>query len=331
MGAPTAPSPQPARGDRPNDRDIADTPRSCSWRSAFRPVGDRFDLAIRDSFLARLDRAPAGARDRKLGALAAAAHRASRRSGDKVTRGRHHRPSALARRSCLCRALRSAGEFGWRTSQERRVPHFVVQHGLLTPFAPPLPHGATLLAFSDDDAAFWASERSDIEGIAVGAQLLWDTSTTESKTHPSGPPVYLGQLHGSELPRRGKTRSTARFWRQTGAIYRPHPFEADRLSRAQHAIWQARGMRIDRSNLPIRELGGPIVGAFSTGILEAAASGFPAWAYYENPPRWLEEFWDRYRIHRWGADAAPTPAPPRPAIEPAQAIADAVLAATGER
>ncbi|QMU97381.1 hypothetical protein FVO59_09260 [Microbacterium esteraromaticum] len=224
-----------------------------------------------------------------------------------------------------------AGEFGWRTSQERRVPHFVVQHGLLTPFAPPLPHGATLLAFSDDDAAFWASERSDIEGIAVGAQLLWDTSTTESKTHPSGPPVYLGQLHGSELPRRGKTRSTARFWRQTGAIYRPHPFEADRLSRAQHAIWQARGMRIDRSNLPIRELGGPIVGAFSTGILEAAASGFPAWAYYENPPRWLEEFWDRYRIHRWGADAAPTPAPPRPAIEPAQAIADAVLAATGER
>ena len=67
-----------------------------------------------------------------------------------------------------------------------------------------------------------------------------------------------------------------------------------------------------------------VVSVFSTGILEAAARGVPAWAAYDRPPAWLEEFWERYAMSRYGA--APTPAPPPAAREPALAVAAAIEA-----
>lgn len=219
-----------------------------------------------------------------------------------------------------------AGAAAWRLADERGIPNIVVQHGLMTPFAPPLPPRAHLLAFSDADGAFWASNRSDIAWTAVGAQLLWDAGASHRAEPVTGTPTYLGQLHGAELPRQGMARATTRFWRETGAVYRPHPSEVDRLSRVQHAIWERQGMRIDRRARSLAESKGPVVAAFSTGILESAAAGVPAWAFYPNPPRWLSEFWERCGIRRWDADAEPTPPPARPALEPAKAIADAVLA-----
>ncbi len=218
-----------------------------------------------------------------------------------------------------------AGAAASRLAEERGIPNVVVQHGLLTPFAPPLPPRAHLLAFSDADGAFWASNRSDIAWTVVGAQLLWEAGATPRTEPATGTPTYLGQLHGAELPRHGMARATTRFWRETGAVYRPHPSEADRLSRLQHGIWERQGMRIDRRARALAESRGPVVAAFSTGILESAAAGLPSWAFYPNPPRWLGEFWERYGIRRWDADDSPTPPPARPALEPAQAIADAVL------
>ena len=95
------------------------------------------------------------------------------------------------------------------------------------------------------------------------------------------------------------TRSVTDFWRRTGAIYRPHPREEDRLSRAQHALWRRMGMKFDTSS-SLSTLARPVVSAFSTGVLEAAARGVPAWVYHLDPPRWLEEVWDRYGMRRWG-------------------------------
>lgn len=195
----------------------------------------------------------------------------------------------------------------------------VVQHGLLTPHAPPLPRDAHLLAFSDQDASFATSGRSDITHQVVGSQLLWDAGKTLQKVDPSGTPVFLGQLHGAELPRRGKAWTTGTFCRSTGASYRPHPAETDILSRVQHSVWERQGVAIDRSGVPLKELNRPVVSAFSTGILEAAARGIPAWVHYDNPPAWLKEFWERYGMAAWGG--APTPAPARPGTEPAVATA----------
>lgn len=41
----------------------------------------------------------------------------------------------------------------------------------------------------------------------------------------------------------------------------------------------------------------------SHGVLEAAARGLPAWVDYPDPPEWLEEFWARYGLQRWGGEA----------------------------
>ena len=199
----------------------------------------------------------------------------------------------------------------------------VVQHGLLTPHAPPLPSGAHLLAFSEEDARFWASGRTDVTGEVVGSQLLWDAAapqeTSRAPVDPGARPVFLGQLHGAELPRWGKIRGATAFCRAEHAVYRPHPKEQDKLSRLTHAAWERMGITVERNGGPLTEVGGPVVAAFSTGVLEAAARGIPAWVHYPDPPDWLEEFWDRYRLHRWGQE--PTPAPPQPPVEPAQAIA----------
>lgn len=114
-------------------------------------------------------------------------------------------------------------------------------------------------------------------------------------------------------------KAITEFCRQTGAIYRPHPSETDRLSTIQHGVWQRLGIEIDRTGRPLDRLRAPVVSIFSTGLLEAAAQGTPAWAYCPSPPAWLSEFWDRYGLGQWGGP--PTPAPPLPEREPAQTIA----------
>lgn len=200
----------------------------------------------------------------------------------------------------------------------------VVQHGLMTPHAPPLPENAHLLAFSHADAEFWRSGRGDITWDVVGSQLLWTAGSqgTKQVIDEDARPVFLGQLHGAELPRSGFARAATRFCIATGATYRPHPSETDRLSRLQHALWERRGVKLDRSRIPLAELNAPVVSVFSTGVLEAAARGVPAWVTYPSPPGWLEEFWGRYGMSPWGQE--PTPPPARPELEPARAIAGTI-------
>lgn len=199
----------------------------------------------------------------------------------------------------------------------------VVQHGLLTPHAPPLPPDARFLAFSDADAEFAASGRDDVVCSTVGSQLLWEAALEQAAPPSEGAPVYLGQLHGAELPRGIKGSVAADFCRATGATYRPHPAETDVVSRIQHARWERLGVVVDRSGRPLRELGRPVVSAFSTGILEAAARGLPAWVVFPEAPLWLSEFWERYSMRLWGGP--PTPAPPRPEYEPARVIAKRLI------
>lgn len=207
-------------------------------------------------------------------------------------------------------------------AQQLQAQFLVVQHGLLTPHAPPLPRNSLLLAFSEQDAHYATSTRTDVAHQVVGSQLLWESTLGQRTEMESEQPVFLGQLHGAELPRQGKARATAAFCRSTKAIYRPHPAETDILSRTQHAYWERTGVAVDRSLEPLHKLSRPVVSIFSTGVLEAAARGLPAWVTYHNPPPWLEEFWNRYGMQQWGTD--PTPAAEQPVSEPAQSIAQVV-------
>ena len=198
-----------------------------------------------------------------------------------------------------------------------------VQHGLLTPHAPPLAPDSTLLAWSAADADFWRSGRPDVQTQVVGSQLLWEAGRGRTRVTDDRP-TFLGQLHSAEMGRREMARFTGAFCRTEGTRYRPHPGERDRLSRWQHARWRRQGIELDDGSVPLRELPTPVVSVFSTGILEAAARGVPAWAAYDRPPAWLEEFWERYAMSRYGG--APTPAPAPPEREPAVAVAAAVEA-----
>ena len=69
------------------------------------------------------------------------------------------------------------------------------------------------------------------------------------------------------------------------------------------------------------------MGIFSTGVVEAAAEGMPAWVHLPDPPSWVEELWDRYGLAPWGGE--PTPSPERPTVEPSRAVADAVRGMMG--
>jgi hypothetical protein len=203
-----------------------------------------------------------------------------------------------------------------------------VQHGLLTPHAPPLAASTTLLAWSEADADFWAHDRPDVTRRIVGSQLLWSAATRAAGHAPeeaapaASTPVFLGQLHGVELPRAVAARAAEGFCLETGATYRPHPAETDRRSRATHRRWERAGIRVDRSGSPLAELRSPVVSIFSTGVLEAAAAGTPAWVHLPDPPPWVREFWRRYGLSSWGD--APTPSPERPDLEPSRAVARAV-------
>lgn len=230
-------------------------------------------------------------------------------------------PGTFAPHAVVAAAHHSGlGRWALELAQSSQARFVMPQHGLLTPHAPPLPAGAHLLAWSQADADFWWSGR-DGRSTVIGSQLLWEAGADRAPpTDDQVTPTYLGQLHGAELPRRRLIRAAGSFCQEHGATYRPHPSETDRLSRFQHARWERRGVRVDCSGLPLRELASPVVSVFSTGVLEAAARGIPAWVDYPDPPPWLLEFWDRYEMRRYGG--APTPAPTRPVIEPARAVAD---------
>ncbi len=207
------------------------------------------------------------------------------------------------------------GGLAGRWAAEREIPFVVVQHGLTTPAAPPLPQGAHLLTWTPADAEFWWSGRTDGSTAVVGSQLLWQAAA-EAATHPNGgaridpqsAPTYLGQLHAAELPRRELASAAYTFCRDHHALYRPHPSELDRASRALHEVWRRRGIAFDDGSVPLRELRTPVVAVFSTGILEAAAAGVPAWVDFPRPPAWLAEFWDRYGMSRFGMPPTPPPA-----------------------
>jgi hypothetical protein len=210
---------------------------------------------------------------------------------------------------------------GW--SRRLQAEFVAVQHGLLTPHAPPLAPASRVLAWSEADAEFWRSGRPDVRTQVVGSQLLWEAGNGRTVVTDDRP-TFLGQLHSAEMGRRDMARFTGSFCRAERARYRPHPGEGDRLSRWQHARWRKQGIEFDDGATPLRELPTPVVSVFSTGILEAAARGVPAWAAYDRPPAWLSEFWERYAMSRYGGP--PTPAPARPDREPAMAVAAAIEA-----
>jgi len=214
-----------------------------------------------------------------------------------------------------------SGDIAHQAARRVDATFLVVQHGLLTPFAPPLPTGAHLLAWSQQDADFWRSQRADVTCEVIGSQLMWKAAQRPAfNVDPAEPVRYLGQLHGAELPRGAMARAAYRFCTENDAIYRPHPAESDVLSRAQHAIWERRGVRIDQRKVELRDLMAPVVSVFSTGVIEAAAMGLPSWVHFPDPPVWVDELWDRYGVHRWGD--TPTPAAMLPSDEPAKRVAE---------
>ena len=219
------------------------------------------------------------------------------------------------------------GAVAYEFSRAIGAEYWMVQHGLLVPQAPPLPVGCTLLAFSEADAEFWVSGRRDVTTHAVGSQLLYlaaqKAAGAEAQKQNNLEPIFLGQMHGAELPRASFAFAAHSFLKKYGGIYRPHPSEKDKLSVLTHKLWEKEGIRIDRSGTPLNEVPNPVVSIFSTGVLEAAIRGIPAWVYHPAPPAWLVEFWDRYGMNRWGSE--PTPAPVQPEKEPARRIAELMI------
>ena len=219
------------------------------------------------------------------------------------------------------------GAVAYEFSRAIGAEYWMVQHGLLVPQAPPLPVGCTLLAFSEADAQFWASGRRDVTTHAVGSQLLYlaaqKAAGAEEQKQNDLEPIFLGQMHGAELPRASFAYASHSFLKKYGGIYRPHPSEKDKLSVLTHKLWEKEGIRIDRSGTPLNEVPNPVVSIFSTGVLEAAIRGIPAWVYPPAPPAWLVEFWDRYGMNRWGSE--PTPPPVQPEKEPARRIAELMI------
>jgi hypothetical protein len=213
------------------------------------------------------------------------------------------------------------GGLAHRWARDLGARSVVVQHGALTPYAPPLPLGARLLAWSDADADFWRSGRADVEHEVVGSQLLWRAADQRPEPGADTRLTYLGQMHAAELSRARLVRAAATACRALDAVYRPHPSEHDRLSRLAHDGFRRLGVTVDGS-IPLARLAGPVVSVFSTGVIEAAAQGRDAWVDFPRPPAWLGEFWERYGMHRSGG--APTPPPPRPAGEPARLVAAAL-------
>lgn len=215
-----------------------------------------------------------------------------------------------------------AGSIAQSVADRTGAASYVVQHGALTPLAPPLAEGVQLLSWSQADGDFWRSGREDITVLDVGSQMLWDASKARVDSEdvdPQAQAVFLGQLHGIELPLRVSAGSALAFCRKHGAVYRPHPSEKDAIARAVHAGFARLGVEIEPPTAPLTTSSRPVVSVFSTGVLEAAAKGIPSWVSAQRPPAWLFEFWDRYGMKPYGGE--PTPAPEIPSDEPAARIA----------
>ncbi|GAB2537828.1 hypothetical protein [Brachybacterium huguangmaarense] len=237
----------------------------------------------------------------------------------------------------------AAADAAHEHARARGIVEHVVQHGALTPFAPPLPRDVTLHAWSRADGDFWRSGRADITVVPVGSQLLWQaaheggagTSATDA-TGATGTadaadaagydrPVFLGQLHGAELSRRVTGGAAWGFCRAEKALYRPHPAETDVLSRTIHRAMRRTGIEFAPTDVPLARMTAPVVAVFSTGVLEAAARGVRAWVHGPSAPGWVHEFWHRYDMRPYGGE--PTPAPAMPDGEPAAAIARTIESA----
>ena len=198
----------------------------------------------------------------------------------------------------------------------------VVQHGLLTPWSPPAAQGDHLLAWTHADAEYWRSRTPGVTTEVVGSQMLWNATQLPAATVVDERPVMLGQLHGIELRKDDALRAYLRFCRGEGVSYRPHPNEADALSRGAHRVMRAAGIDFETSGRPLVDLGRPVVSIFSTGSLEAAHRGLPAWVTHPSPPGWVRDFWSRYKLRTWGSE--PTQAWHRPEREPAAEVARAL-------
>ncbi|CAM4012104.1 hypothetical protein [Helcobacillus massiliensis] len=216
-----------------------------------------------------------------------------------------------------------AGAVADEVSRRAGISQYVVQHGALTPFAPPLPREAHLLAWTDADADFWTSSRRDITATTVGSQHLWEAAQNPLEDDIDERPMFLGQLHGAELPRTVSGGAAVRFCRSTGALYRPHPREEDALSRAQHWTMKKAGIEFADTSVPLSQVPNQVVAVFSTGVLEASVRGIPGWVYAERPPMWVVEFWRRYGMATWGS-SEPTAPPALIDAEPATLIAPAL-------
>ncbi|NHN56568.1 prephenate dehydrogenase [Calidifontibacter sp. DB0510] len=205
----------------------------------------------------------------------------------------------------------------WATARD--IPFVVAQHGLLTPWSPPAADGDLVLAWTEADAGYWTAGRPSVTATVVGSELLWRTTQLPPATAKGDRLLMLGQLHGEELPRSQTLRTYWEFCRREDADYRPHPNEADVVSRALHRAMRAGGITFEQSGRDLAELGRPVVSIFSTGTVEAAQRGLPAWVTHPDPPGWVRDFWDRYGLSRWGSD--PTPAWPMPEQAPAATVA----------
>ncbi|GAB3578122.1 hypothetical protein [Calidifontibacter terrae] len=208
----------------------------------------------------------------------------------------------------------------WAKAHDRRF--CVAQHGLLTPWSPPAAAGDHLLAWTADDADYWSNGRSDVTTEIVGSELLWQATQLPPVQLLDQRPVLLGQLHGTELPRRQTFRTYWDFARAEDVDYRPHPNETDALSRAMHAAMRRGGISFESSGRSLSELGRPVVSIFSTGTLEAAHRGLPSWVAHPDPPTWVRDFWRRYELSPWGEQ--PTAAWHSPSTQPAAAVAAAL-------
>lgn len=216
---------------------------------------------------------------------------------------------------------RAVGRSLHEWAREAEVPGAVVQHDVLTPFAPPLPPDTTLLSWTAEDGEFHRAERDDIEVRVVGSQRLWQARHDAAGQEPTidGQPVFLGQLASIELPRRVSLRAAHSYCRFADALYQPGPGEDDRLARAAHLLLRRRGIAFQDPSTALPAQSGPIAAVFSADILEAAVRGIPAWVHAPGAPGWLVEQWERYGMRRAGTE--PTPAPELGTDEPARLIA----------
>lgn len=230
-------------------------------------------------------------------------------------------PGSIAEALTLGSYLQFGSEVAaWARKQD--VRHSVIQHGLITPWSPPPAPGDRLLAWTDEDAEFWSAGQASVTTEVVGSQLLWHAASLPQASIVDQRPVMLGQLHGLELGRMSCLSAYLRFCRAERADYRPHPNERDLVSRSLHKAMRTGGITFEGSGRPLDDLRRPIVSIFSTGTLEAAHRGLPAWVTHPDPPAWIRDFWRRYRLAEWGSN--PTEAWASAGEEPAKRVAVAL-------